>query len=47
MEEGWLTLNDALELVDTVMHGNARQIFHLAQKTEALKTVEWAKGSSS
>ena len=43
VDEGWLTLNDALELVDMVMHGNARRIFRLAQKTEALKTVEWAK----
>jgi hypothetical protein len=36
-------LSDALELVDVVLHGNARQIFHLAQKTEALKTAAWAK----
>jgi hypothetical protein len=43
VDEGWLTLNDALDLVDMVMHGNARRIFHLAQKTEALKTVEWVK----
>jgi predicted TIM-barrel fold metal-dependent hydrolase len=43
VDEGWLTLTDALELVDIVLHGNARQIFHLAQKTEALKTAEWMK----
>ena len=46
LDEGWLTLSDALVLVDTVMHGNARQIFHLAQKTEALKTAEWVKEGS-
>ena len=43
VDEGWLTLTDALELVDIVLHGNARQIFHLTQKTEALKTAEWVK----
>jgi predicted TIM-barrel fold metal-dependent hydrolase len=43
VDEGWLTLTDALELVDIVLHGNARQIFHLAQKTEALRTAEWVK----
>jgi uncharacterized protein len=43
VDEGWLTLTDALDLVDTVLHGNARQIFHLAQRTEALKTAAWVK----
>ena len=43
VDEGWLTLTDALELVDIILHGNARQIFHLTQKTEALKTAEWVK----
>ena len=43
VDEGWLTLTDALELGDIILHGNARQIFHLTQKTEALKTAEWVK----
>jgi predicted TIM-barrel fold metal-dependent hydrolase len=43
VDEGWLTLSDALDLVDTILHGNARQIFHLAQKTEALQTAAWVK----
>jgi predicted TIM-barrel fold metal-dependent hydrolase len=47
VEESWLSLTDALDLVDTVLHGNARRIFRLAQKTEALKTAEWTKASSS
>ena len=40
VEEGWLRLNDALELVDPIMHGNARRIFRLADKGR-LRTVPW------
>ncbi|MFA5056698.1 MAG: amidohydrolase family protein [Opitutaceae bacterium] len=36
VEEGWLKLADALDLVDLIMHDNARRIFRLAQKTGAL-----------
>ncbi|MGA2661110.1 MAG: amidohydrolase family protein [Verrucomicrobiota bacterium] len=43
VEEGWLKLADALELVDPILHQNARQIFHLAEKTAALRRAEWAK----
>jgi predicted TIM-barrel fold metal-dependent hydrolase len=43
VDEGWLTLTDALELVDMVTHGNARRIFRLAQKTETLKSADWIK----
>lgn len=43
VEEGWLKQNDALELVDPIMHGNARRIFQLAQKTENLRHAEWVK----
>jgi len=43
VEEGWLRLTDALDLVDPILHQNARQIFHLTQKTEALKQAEWVK----
>jgi uncharacterized protein len=39
VEEGWLKLADALELVDTILHQNARQLFRLAQKTEALRQL--------
>jgi len=43
VDEGWLTLPDALDLVDLIMHGNARRIFRLPQKIEALKTAPWTK----
>jgi uncharacterized protein len=43
VEEDWLTLGDALDLVEMVMNGNARRIFRLAQKTEALKLAPWLK----
>lgn len=43
VEAGWLTLRDALDLVDPILHQNARQIFRLAQKTEALRHAEWVK----
>ena len=39
VEEGWLKLDDALDLVDPIMHGNARRIFRVADKTEALRTL--------
>ena len=42
VEEGWLSLNNALELIDPIMHGNARRIFNLAEKTKILKTAKWA-----
>ena len=42
VEEGWLKLDDALDLVDPIMHGNARRIFRVADKTEALRHAAWA-----
>jgi len=36
-----MSLDDALELVDPIMYGNARQIFNLAVKEKALKNVPW------
>ena len=42
VEEGWLSLPDALDLIDPIMHNNARQIFHLAEKTCLLQDVSWA-----
>lgn len=41
VEEGWLTQSDAMDLVDPIMHGNARQIFNLAEKTRVLQNVRW------
>lgn len=39
--EEWLTLPDALDLVDPLLHNNARQLFHLAKKTETLRHADW------
>jgi predicted TIM-barrel fold metal-dependent hydrolase len=41
VEEGWLTLDDALAIVDPIMHGNARRIFRLAEKEKTLGTAPW------
>jgi uncharacterized protein len=41
VEEGWLKLDDALALVDPIMHGNARRIFRVADKTDALRHAAW------
>lgn len=41
VEEGWLMQADAMELIDPIMHNNARQIFNLAEKTRILESVKW------
>nr|MBP7050591.1 amidohydrolase family protein [Phycisphaerae bacterium] len=41
VEEGWLSLSDAMDLIDPIMHGNARTIFNLAEKTRVLQNVPW------
>ena len=41
VEEGWLSLEDALKVVDPIMHGNARRIFNLQEKEKVLKSVKW------
>jgi hypothetical protein len=41
VDEGWLDLEAALELVDPIMRGNARALFGLERKTERLKTAPW------
>ena len=42
VEEKWLSSDNALELIDPIMHGNARRIFNLAEKTKVLKNPKWA-----
>jgi predicted TIM-barrel fold metal-dependent hydrolase len=42
VDEGWLRLSDALDLIDPIMHTNARQIFDLAGKARILQTAPWA-----
>jgi hypothetical protein len=39
VEEGWLKLSDAMDLIDPIMHGNARTIFNLAEKQKALAAL--------
>jgi hypothetical protein len=41
VEEQWLDLDDALALVDPIMHGNAQKTFRLAEKEKTLQTVPW------
>jgi len=41
VEEGWLDIDEAMVLVDVIMHQNARNIFNLDKKQELLKTVPW------
>ena len=41
VEEAWLSLDEALELVEPIMNGNARRIFRLAEKEQSLRTAPW------
>ena len=41
VEEGWLDLDSALELVEPIMRGNARQLFDLEKKTTLLEKAPW------
>ncbi len=41
IQEGWLSTNDAMELVDPLMHENARRIFNLGEKKRILESVKW------
>lgn len=42
VEENWLSLSDAMELIDPIMHGNARRLFDLEQKTRLLEHAPWS-----
>jgi predicted TIM-barrel fold metal-dependent hydrolase len=42
VEEGWITVDRAVELTDPIMYGNARTIFNLAEKAKRLKEVRWS-----
>jgi len=41
VDEGWLTVDAALGLVEGVMCGNGRTIFRLEEKKRAVKTAPW------
>ena len=42
VDEGWLDGRDALELVDPLLRGNARRIFHTEDKLAKLQKAPWA-----
>ena len=42
VEEGWLELEEALDLVEPLMRGNARTVFRLEEKARALANAPWA-----
>lgn len=41
VEEGWITLDSAIEKADMIMHANARKIFDLENKQKLLSQVKW------
>lgn len=41
VEEKWISLDDALELTENIMHNNARTIYNLKDKTDFLKSHQW------
>jgi predicted TIM-barrel fold metal-dependent hydrolase len=41
VEEGWLGLDDAMELIEPIMHGNARRLFNLKEKQKLLERAPW------
>jgi predicted TIM-barrel fold metal-dependent hydrolase len=41
VEEKLLSLSDAMELIDPIMHGNAKKIFNLDKKNKILRSAEW------
>jgi predicted TIM-barrel fold metal-dependent hydrolase len=43
VEEGWMSLDDAIEAVDPIMNGNARRLFNLTEKTKLLEKVKWGR----
>ncbi len=44
VDEGWLRLDDALQLVEPLLNGNARTTFDLAEKRQRLEEAPWAGG---
>jgi predicted TIM-barrel fold metal-dependent hydrolase len=41
VRDGWLSLADAVELVEPIMRGNAARLFHVEAKGRALATAPW------
>lgn len=41
VEEGWISLDAALEITDHIMYGNARKVFNLEEKYRQMKELNW------
>ncbi len=41
VEDRWLDLNSAVDMVEGLLRGNAREIFNLAEKTQRLQKAPW------
>jgi uncharacterized protein len=41
VQERWLSMSDAMDLIDPILHGNARRLFRLEEKSQTLKNVPW------
>jgi len=41
VEENYISLNEALALVEPLLNGNAREIFRLEEKRKLLKNLDW------
>jgi hypothetical protein len=41
VQERWLSMSDALDLIDPILHENARNLFHLAEKSRTLQNAFW------
>ena len=42
VDEGWLTVDEALELIEPIMNGNGRRLFKLEEKKAACRKAPWA-----
>ncbi len=42
VDEQWITLEDALGIIEPVMYANAYRIFNLSEKNKILKGLKWA-----
>jgi predicted TIM-barrel fold metal-dependent hydrolase len=42
VEEGWVSMDQAMKLTDIIMHENARKIFNLDEKEKILSKVKWS-----
>ena len=43
VEEGWVTMDRAIQLTDMIMYQNATKFFNLKNKTRKLKNANWKK----